>query len=62
MTQTRVSWQQYLGAARRRIAIARFHLDGLQKLLLHNGGVRSDTHQFRSKPILMALSHPLVQQ
>ena len=42
MTQTRVNWQPYLGAARRRIAIARFHLDGLQKLLHQNDEVRSD--------------------
>jgi hypothetical protein len=42
MTQTRAKWQPYLGAARRRIAIARFHLDGLQQLLHQNGEVRSD--------------------
>jgi hypothetical protein len=42
MTQIHVNWQQYLGAARRRMAIARFHLGGLQKLLHQSGEVRSD--------------------
>jgi hypothetical protein len=42
MTHTRVDWQPYLGATRRRMAIARFHLDGLQKLLHRNGEVHSD--------------------
>ena len=42
MTQTRVKWQPYLGAARRRMAIARFHLDGLQQLLHQHSEVRSD--------------------
>jgi hypothetical protein len=42
MTQARVNWQPHLGAARRRMAIARFHLDGLQKLLHQTGEVHSD--------------------
>jgi hypothetical protein len=33
MTQTHANWQQFLEAARRKVAIARFHLDGLQKAL-----------------------------